>query len=48
MTTATLMARFMARAGIGHIFGYPGDPNLDLIEAARAIVLHFPCNRPRN
>ena len=45
MTTATLMARFMARAGIGHIFGYPGDPNLDLIEAARAEGIDFVLTR---
>lgn len=41
LTTAQLMARFMAKAGIGHIFGYPGDPNLDFIEAARHQGLEF-------
>ncbi len=41
LTTAQLMARFMAKAGIGHIFGYPGDPNLDFIEAARGQGIEF-------
>lgn len=34
-TTATVMAKYISTAGIRHIFGYPGDPNIDFIEAAR-------------
>ena len=41
LTTAELMAKFMAKAGIGHMFGYPGDPNLDFIEAARGQGIEF-------
>jgi hypothetical protein len=31
MTTAEVMVQYLAAAGVRHIFGYPGDPNLDLI-----------------
>jgi acetolactate synthase I/II/III large subunit len=34
-TTAELLAHSIHQAGIGHIFGYPGDPNLEFMEAAR-------------
>ncbi len=34
-TTAQVMARYLKAAGVTHIFGYPGDPNIDFIEAAR-------------
>jgi len=29
------MAQYFTRAGIGHLFGYPGDPNIELLESAR-------------
>ena len=35
MSTAEVMVKYLAAAGVRHIFGFPGDPNLDLIEAAR-------------
>jgi len=35
-TTAELLAGSLHLAGIGHIFGYPGDPNLEFMEAARS------------
>ncbi len=35
------MARYLARAGITHIFGYPGDPNLEFMEAARREDIEF-------
>jgi acetolactate synthase I/II/III large subunit len=35
LTTAEVIAKFLATAGTSHIFGYPGDPNIELIEAAR-------------
>ena len=41
ITTATLMARYLAHAGIKHIFGYPGDPNLEFMEAARRENVEF-------
>ncbi|MFQ5935682.1 MAG: thiamine pyrophosphate-binding protein, partial [Acidiferrobacterales bacterium] len=40
-TTAALMARYLARAGIRHVFGYPGDPNLDFMEATRHEGIEF-------
>ena len=27
LTTAALMAKYLSQAGIGYVFGYPGDPN---------------------
>jgi acetolactate synthase-1/2/3 large subunit len=41
LTTAALMARYLAHAGITHIFGYPGDPNLEFMEAARRENIGF-------
>ena len=29
------MARYLTAAGIQHLFGYPGDPNIELLEATR-------------
>ena len=29
------MAKYLSQAGIGYVFGYPGDPNLEFMEAAR-------------
>jgi acetolactate synthase I/II/III large subunit len=34
-TVAQVMVEHLAAAGIDTIFGYPGDPNIELIEAAR-------------
>src|SRR5579883_2202442 len=31
LTTAALVAKYLKEAGIGAIFGYPGDPNLDFM-----------------
>jgi acetolactate synthase-1/2/3 large subunit len=35
VSTAELMARYLTAAGIRHLFGYPGDPNIEFLEAAR-------------
>lgn len=40
-TCATVISRYLAAAGIRHVFGYPGDPNVELIEAARLEGLDF-------
>lgn len=40
-TTAALVARYLSAAGIKHIFGYPGDPNLDYMEAARVEGIQY-------
>jgi acetolactate synthase-1/2/3 large subunit len=35
VSTAEVMARYLTSAGIKHLFGYPGDPNIEFLEAAR-------------
>jgi acetolactate synthase-1/2/3 large subunit len=44
-TTATLMAKYLAQAGITYIFGYPGDPNIELMEQCRREGLEFVLTR---
>jgi len=39
------MARFLARAGIHYLFGYPGDPNIELMEHCRREGLDFVLTR---
>ncbi|MBI4540867.1 MAG: thiamine pyrophosphate-binding protein [Gemmatimonadetes bacterium] len=34
-TTGWVIVQYLSAAGIRHIFGYPGDPNVELIETAR-------------
>lgn len=45
MNTATLMARYLAEAGIRLVFGYPGDPNIELMEQCRRESLQFVLTR---
>jgi acetolactate synthase-1/2/3 large subunit len=40
-TTAGVMAGYLSRAGIKHLFGYPGDPNIEFMEHARREGLEF-------
>jgi acetolactate synthase-1/2/3 large subunit len=35
MNTSEVIARFIARAGITHMFGYPGDPTVEFLEGVR-------------
>ncbi len=35
------MARFIAEGGVRHIFGYPGDPNIEFMEQARREGIEF-------
>lgn len=35
VSTATVMAKYLSAGGIKHLFGYPGDPNIEFLEAAR-------------
>lgn len=44
-TTAELLAGSIHQAGIKHIFGYPGDPNLEFMEAARRDGTEFVLTR---
>jgi acetolactate synthase-1/2/3 large subunit len=41
LTTAQVMARYLAQAGIRHMFGYPGDPNIEFMEHARREGIDF-------
>ncbi len=41
LTTAQVMAKYLACAGIDYLFGYPGDPNLEFMEAARKEDIAF-------
>ncbi len=41
LTTAALMAKYLAHAGIRYVFGYPGDPNLEFMEASRREGMEF-------
>jgi acetolactate synthase I/II/III large subunit len=41
LQTAAVVARFFARARIPYLFGYPGDPNIELMEHCRREGLQF-------
>jgi len=41
MNTSEVIVRYLDAAGIGHVFGYPGDPNVELMEAARRAGIAF-------
>ncbi len=41
MNTSDVIVKFLSAAGVGHLFGYPGDPNVELLEAARREGLAF-------
>ena len=35
MNVSDVMVWYLKAAGIGHVFGYPGDPSIEFMEAAR-------------
>lgn len=41
LSTAMVMAKYIAATGTRFIFGYPGDPNLDFMEASRLEGIEF-------
>lgn len=41
MNTSQVIIQYLAAAGIGHIFGYPGDPSIEFLEAARRGGMKF-------
>ncbi|HSW23720.1 MAG TPA: thiamine pyrophosphate-binding protein [Burkholderiaceae bacterium] len=41
MNTSEVIIQYLARAGIGHLFGYPGDPTVEFLEAARRAEMQF-------
>ena len=45
VSTATVMARYISRGGIRHLFGYPGDPNIEFMEQARREGIEFVLGR---
>lgn len=45
MNVSEVMVRYLEAAGIGHVFGYPGDPNIEFMEAARRAGLQFVLGR---
>ena len=45
MNVSDVMVGYLKAAGIGHVFGYPGDPNIEFMEAARRAGLRFVLGR---
>ena len=45
MNASEVMVQYLKAAGIGHVFGYPGDPNIEFMEAARRAGLEFVLGR---
>lgn len=41
MNTSQVIIDYLAAAGIRHIFGYPGDPSVEFLEAARCEGMSF-------
>ena len=41
MNVSEVMVRYLTAAGLGHVFGYPGDPNIEFMEAARRAGMQF-------
>jgi acetolactate synthase-1/2/3 large subunit len=41
MNTSEVIIEYLAAAGIGHVFGYPGDPTVEFLEAARRAGMEF-------
>ncbi|MDP6804182.1 MAG: thiamine pyrophosphate-binding protein [Rhodospirillales bacterium] len=41
MNTAEVITEYLSAVGIRHVFGYPGDPNVEFLEVARKAGLEF-------
>src|ERR1035437_3176578 len=41
MNTSQVIIQYLAAAGTRHIFGYPGDPSVEFLEAARREGMSF-------
>jgi acetolactate synthase-1/2/3 large subunit len=39
--TSEVIIQYLAAAGIRHLFGYPGDPTVEFLEAARREGMRF-------
>ncbi len=44
-TVSEVIASYLGAAKIGHVFGYPGDPNVEVIEALRRAGIRFVLGR---
>jgi acetolactate synthase-1/2/3 large subunit len=45
VNVSEVMVRYLKAAGVGHVFGYPGDPNIEFMEAARRSGMQFVLGR---
>jgi hypothetical protein len=45
MNVSEVMVQYLKAAGVGHVFGYPGDPNIEFMEAARRAGMKFVLGR---
>src|SRR5512132_23845 len=45
MNVSEVMVQYLKAAGIGHVFGYPGDPNVEFMESARRAGMQFVLGR---
>ena len=45
MNVSEVMVKYLQAAGVGHVFGYPGDPNVEFMEAARRAGMQFVLGR---
>ncbi len=45
MNVSEVMVQYLKAAGVGHVFGYPGDPNVEFMEAARRAGMQFVLGR---
>jgi acetolactate synthase-1/2/3 large subunit len=45
MNVSDVVVGYLKAAGVGHVFGYPGDPNIEFMEAARRAGLEFVLGR---
>jgi acetolactate synthase-1/2/3 large subunit len=45
MNVSEVMVAYLKAAGIRHVFGYPGDPNIEFMESARRAGMQFVLGR---
>ena len=45
MNVSELLVRYLRALGVGHVFGYPGDPSVEVLEACRREGLDFVLGR---
>ena len=45
MNVSEVMVQYLKAAGVRHVFGYPGDPNIEFMESARRAGMKFVLGR---